>query len=230
MFLLFIPSIHILENLYLFIYFISFGCSGSSLLFVSFLWLWWAGAILCYCAWASHCSGLSCCGERALGCVGFVSWHMGSVVVAHGLGRCGACGTLWGQGLNSHALHWQEDSLSTLGMCAKGGGHKMTEKWRSAILPYSEYKCGGLEILFEIPGVIHKPVNSAAVSFISFSYKQPGLALIWLQDDFGVKKTRSHLTSPLGHLIAVSYSSPPKSCYIKSPPASTAQAKKLYLD
>ena len=48
----------------------------------------------------------------------------------------------------------------------------------SHIAIFLEYKRGGLEILFEIPGVTHKPVNFAAMSFISFSYKQPGLALI----------------------------------------------------
>ena len=129
-FLLFIPSIHILENLF-FIYFISFGCTGSSLLFVGFPWLWWAGAILCYSAWASHRSGFSCCGEQNLGCMGFTSWHMGSVVVAYGLGCCDACGILRDQGLNPHTLHWQEDCVLRV-----EGISKMIEKWRSAISPY----------------------------------------------------------------------------------------------
>ena len=30
-----------------------------------------------------HCSGFSCCGARALGCVGSVVWHMGLVAQRH---------------------------------------------------------------------------------------------------------------------------------------------------
>ena len=37
---------------------------------------------LCCGAWASHCSGFSCCGAQALG-------TRTSVVVAHGLSSCG---------------------------------------------------------------------------------------------------------------------------------------------
>ena len=67
--------------IYLFIYFI-FGCVGSSLLCVGFLWLQQAGATLHCSAWASHCSGFSCCGARALGA-------QASVVVTCGLSSCG---------------------------------------------------------------------------------------------------------------------------------------------
>ena len=42
----------------------------------------WGATLRCG-AWASHCSGFSCCGARALG-----SWA--SVVVAHRLSSCGS--------------------------------------------------------------------------------------------------------------------------------------------
>ena len=61
---------------YLFIYLLIFGCAGSLLLLMGFLQLRRAGAALGYSAWASHCSGFSCCVARALG-----AWA--SVVVAH---------------------------------------------------------------------------------------------------------------------------------------------------
>ena len=62
-----------------------FGCVGSSLLRVGFLYFWQAEATLRCGVWPSHCSGFSCCGARALGvrasvvaacrlgCVGFSS-------------------------------------------------------------------------------------------------------------------------------------------------------------
>ena len=64
-------------------------------LFFFFFWLCWVliaarglslvaasgGYSLCCGAWASHCSGFSCCGARALGA-------QASVVVAHGLSSC----------------------------------------------------------------------------------------------------------------------------------------------
>ena len=62
----------------LFIYLSIFGCVGSSLLRVGFLYLQRAGAALRCGARASHCGGFSCCGARALG-----AWT--SVVVARGL-------------------------------------------------------------------------------------------------------------------------------------------------
>ena len=55
-----------------------FGCIGSSLLHAGFLELRRAGDALPCGAWASHCSGFSCCGARAIG-------TQASVVVAHGL-------------------------------------------------------------------------------------------------------------------------------------------------
>ena len=67
--------------IYLFNLFI-FGCIGSSLLRMGFLYLRLAGATLRCGAWASHCGGFSC-GARALG-------MQASVVVAHGLSSCGS--------------------------------------------------------------------------------------------------------------------------------------------
>ena len=67
--------------IYLFI--LIFGCVGSSLFCVGFLQLWRAGATLCCGVWASHCSGFSCCGARALGA-------QASVAVARGLSSCGS--------------------------------------------------------------------------------------------------------------------------------------------
>ena len=60
-----------------------YGCVGSSLLCVGFLYLWRAGATLRCGAQASHCGGFSCCGARALG-------TQASVVVAGGLSSCGS--------------------------------------------------------------------------------------------------------------------------------------------
>ena len=88
----------IFKNFYLFIYLFIFGCVGSLLLRTCFLQLLRAGATLPCGAWASHCSGFSCCGARALGtraqqlwlagsraqaqllwCTGLVApWHVGS--------------------------------------------------------------------------------------------------------------------------------------------------------
>ena len=45
--------------------------------------MWRAGATLCCGAWASYCSGFSCCGARALGA-------QASVVAACGLSSCGS--------------------------------------------------------------------------------------------------------------------------------------------
>ena len=66
-----------------FFVFLSFGCTGSSLLHVSFLQLWQAGATLCCGAWPSHCCDFSCCGAWALG-------MQASVVAACRLSSCGA--------------------------------------------------------------------------------------------------------------------------------------------
>ena len=67
----------------LFIYLYIFGCIGSSLLRVGFLYLWQVGATLCCGVQASHCGGFSCCRAWALG-----TWA--SVVVAYGLSSCGS--------------------------------------------------------------------------------------------------------------------------------------------
>ena len=61
------------KSIYLFI----FGCIGSSLLLMGFLYLHRAGATLRCGAQASPCGGFSCCGAQALG-----AWA--SVVVARG--------------------------------------------------------------------------------------------------------------------------------------------------
>ena len=67
----------------LFIYLFIVGCVGSSLLRADFLQLRQVGATLRCSAWASHCSGFSCCGAQALGA-------RTSVVVARGLSSCGS--------------------------------------------------------------------------------------------------------------------------------------------
>ena len=61
------------QSLKKYIYLFIFGCVGSLLLHTGFLQLWQAQA--------SHCSGFSCCGARALG-----AWA--SVVVVCGLSSC----------------------------------------------------------------------------------------------------------------------------------------------
>ena len=68
---------------FIYCYLFIFGCVGSSFLHAGFLQLRRAGATLRCSAWASHCSGFSRCGARALG-----TWA--SVVVARGLSSCGS--------------------------------------------------------------------------------------------------------------------------------------------
>ena len=58
-----------------------FGCAGSSLLRLGFPESQWVGATLWCGAWASHCSGLSCCRAQALGA-------QASGTVVHGLRSC----------------------------------------------------------------------------------------------------------------------------------------------
>ena len=67
-----------------------FGCVGSPLLHVDFLWLRRTGATLRCGARVSHCSGFSCCRAHALGVRASVVWHTGSVVMACGLSSYGA--------------------------------------------------------------------------------------------------------------------------------------------
>ena len=93
--------------IYLFIYLFIFGCVGSSLLHTGFLQLRRARATLHCGARASHCSGSSCCGARALE---HGLQNTGSVVVAHGLHCSAACGIFPDQGSNPCPLHWQADS------------------------------------------------------------------------------------------------------------------------
>ena len=73
-------------------------------------------AFSCCGAWASHCSGFSCCGARPLGVWAsvFVAPRLqsaDSVVVAYGLSCSSACGISLDQGSNPCLLHWQMDSL-----------------------------------------------------------------------------------------------------------------------
>ena len=84
---------------FFFFFFFFFGCIGSLLLHSGFLQLQRAGATLRCGAQASHCSGFSCCGARALG-------MRASVVAGLGLSSCStwalehqgfsSCGT-WAQ-------------------------------------------------------------------------------------------------------------------------------------
>ena len=83
--------------------FIVFGCAGSSLprgLFSR----WGERGRLSGCGTqASHCSSFSCCGARALGCVGSV--------VAQRLSCSTARGIFPDPGSSPCLLHWQADSL-----------------------------------------------------------------------------------------------------------------------
>ena len=67
----------------LFIYLFIFGSFGSLLLLVGFLYLWRAGATLCWGAQASHCGGFLVAERGLLGV-------RASVVVACGLSSCGS--------------------------------------------------------------------------------------------------------------------------------------------
>ena len=88
--------------MYVFMYLFIFGCVGSSLLHAGFLQLQRAGATLRCSAWASDCSGFSCCGTQALGHLGFSScgtraqqlWLKGSTAQAQQLWRTGLV-SLW---------------------------------------------------------------------------------------------------------------------------------------
>ena len=73
------------------------SCRERGLLFVAVHGLLIAVASLV----AEH--GLQACGLQQL-------WHMGSVVVAHGLCCSAACGIFLDQGSNPCSLHWQADS------------------------------------------------------------------------------------------------------------------------
>ena len=129
-------SIFLINLCYLFI----FGCVWSSLLHAGFLQLHRAGATLRCGARASHCSGFSCCGARALGA-------RASVVVAHGLNSCG-----------SQAL---ERSLSSCGAQAQ----LLCGMWdlpRPGLKPVSPALAGGF--LTTVP-----PGNSPLISIKIYS-------------------------------------------------------------
>ena len=77
------------------IYFFVYGCVGSLLLCMDFLYLRRAGATLRRGARGSHCGGLSCCRARALGAQASVPVacrlsSCGSQALEHRLSSCGA--------------------------------------------------------------------------------------------------------------------------------------------
>ena len=83
----------------------------------AFLWLWQAGATLQCSVRASHCSGSSCCGAEALGCVGSGDeaprlYSTGSIVVEQGLVALQHVGIFPDQEPNVCLLHCWGDSLS----------------------------------------------------------------------------------------------------------------------
>ena len=102
---------------YNFTYLFAFGYGGSSLLLGLFSICGEWRLLSSHGAWASHCSGFSCCRaqvrelqwlwhEDSL----FIAprlWSTGSVVVACGLSCSSACG-ISDQGSNSCLLHWRQ--------------------------------------------------------------------------------------------------------------------------
>ena len=75
-----------------------------------------ASGLLSSCsAWASHCSGFSCCGAQALGKRASVIaplrlQSLGSVALVHGLSCPVVHGIFPDQRSNPRSLHWQADS------------------------------------------------------------------------------------------------------------------------
>ena len=90
-----------------------FGCAESSFLQEGFSLVVASGVLLC--SWDArtfHCSGLSCCGTRALGRIGLAVaarrlQSSGSVVAANGLSCPLACGLFPNQGWNLCSRNWQ---------------------------------------------------------------------------------------------------------------------------
>ena len=117
------PNLPITFFFYKFIYLFLFSAaSGLCCCAQAFLQLRRAGATLRCCARASHWVA-SLVSEHGLQVHGLQSlWHVGSVVVAHGLQSLGsvvvahrlscsaACGIFLDQGSNLCPLHWQVDS------------------------------------------------------------------------------------------------------------------------
>ena len=87
-----------------------FGCTRSSLLPVGFPWLQRVRATLHCGAWASLCSGFSCCGTKLWGVWARYLWFGGSVVEVHGLSCSTACEVFPDQGVIPCRKHWQMDS------------------------------------------------------------------------------------------------------------------------
>ena len=88
-------TLHFFFNKFIYFIYLFLAALGSSLLCTGFLQLRQAGATLRCGARASHCSGFSCCGARALGtqASGVVAHGLqstGSVVVARVLSSCGS--------------------------------------------------------------------------------------------------------------------------------------------
>ena len=100
-----------------------FGCAGSSWLSRLSLVAMSGGYSLLQCVQASHWSGFSYCGARALGYTGFSrcgGWAQklrlqgsGSIVVAHRLHCLAACGIFPDQGLNLCLLHLARGFFTT---------------------------------------------------------------------------------------------------------------------
>ena len=88
--LIYLPNCSVSDfQYYSFINLFIFGHFGSSLLCEGFLQLQQVGATLHHGAWASHCSGFSCCRARALGAQAQQLWLVGSRAQAQQLWRTG---------------------------------------------------------------------------------------------------------------------------------------------
>ena len=96
------------KELFIFINLFIFGYHGSLWQNIGFLWLWQAGAAVCWDVCTSHRGGFFCCRAWALGRVGFSSsvW----VVVARGLNCCTAFEIFPDQGSDQCPLHCKADS------------------------------------------------------------------------------------------------------------------------
>ena len=89
---------------FLLLFFLFVFCSsGSSLLLKGFLLLQWVEATFHCGAWASRCTGFSCC--RA-----YTPGARAPAVGAHGFSCPAACGVFPDQWSNLCSLHWQADS------------------------------------------------------------------------------------------------------------------------
>ena len=147
------------------LFYLFFGCFGSSLLCAGFLHLRW---LLLLRSTGSRLTGFSSCGAQAqqlwlagsraraqqLWCTGSRArglqqlWlaglvgvacglqSAGSVVVAHGLSCSAACGIFPDQGLNPCPLHWQVDSQPLRHQGSPAGGFLTTVSPRKSQLVF----------------------------------------------------------------------------------------------